>query len=1113
MNETPTPGGPGQESVDRTSSGLTSLLGPDALPPVGDSILASLSPSLPTMPRVQLREPDGVPVAPAVRVSPETPAGRYQLLAEIARGGMGAVLRGRDNDLGRDVAVKVLLEDYHQKAELAQRFLEEAQIGGQLQHPGVVPVYELGQLPDRRPYFTMKLVKGKTLAEWLKQRASPDQERPRLLKVFEKVCETLAYAHARGVIHRDLKPANIMVGAFGEVLVMDWGLSKIITDDGLARRGCPPAETTSVIRTSRSDSSLDSVKTQVGSVMGTPAYMPPEQAAGNVDRLDARCDVFGLGAILCEILTGKPPYTGADTLQILQKAVRGDLSAALERLEGCGADPELIRLTRRCLAPEPASRPPDAGALTAELTAYLESVEARLRQAELDGAEARARAAEERKRRKLTLALAASVLLTVLLAGSGWLWLSQTEAAREREALARQAETGRQIHDALARAESLRQEARGGDAPDKWAEARALGKRAEALLENGPVDANLAERVRVLVRALDEEEADRQLLARIEQIQLEKAEADSSTARFAEQRALPAYARAFADHGWHAGETPVEDAAEQLRRRPPAVCDALVAALDDWLVIARHFKAREADWLYRVTEAVDRDPWRHQFRVALARMDQKALLRLADAKEVARQPARTMLLLARTFRFHSLRRTVELLRPAQERFPGDFWINLELASALFDSLRFTHQDPANYDEPIRFATAALALRPTNSRLHAMLGLTLSLRGKHAAAVAAFEKAIALEPSAATYNGLGFALEAQGRLDEAADAFHKAAALRPDLPAALGNLATIYWQQGRLDAAVAACRRTAALQFDKSVTPIVYMNLSVMLLEECRANEAGACARIAVALLPDLGTVLLPIERIASGGSEQVAVAAQGVIAKSPGEPLPFFVLAFARRVQGKFAEAAEAARRGQAAAKKTPSFAVVPATRWAREFERCADLDARLKEYLEGKARPQDETERRLLGDVLVIRKQYAAAARLLAEKLPSEPALAENLSPEKYYRAGHLAVLAGGGSDAAKLDDKDRTRWRKQALEWLRTARVLWEKRTERGSASERAEAREQMRWWQQEPDLATVRDAPALAKLPEAERQAWHLVWAEIERLRQHLVAQVEPAKTAKQ
>src|SRR5262249_43996337 len=151
-------------------------------------------------------------------------------------------LEGRDEEVGRGVAVKVLRAEHRDRPELRRRFLEEGRITGRLQHPGVVPVYALGRLADGRPYFTMKLVQGRTLAELLAAGAGPEQDRPRLLKVFEQVCQALAYAHAQGVIHRDLKPANVMVGEFGEVQVMDWGLAKVLSPAQADTVGRPPAD-------------------------------------------------------------------------------------------------------------------------------------------------------------------------------------------------------------------------------------------------------------------------------------------------------------------------------------------------------------------------------------------------------------------------------------------------------------------------------------------------------------------------------------------------------------------------------------------------------------------------------------------------------------------------------------------------------------------------------------------------------------------------------------------------------------------------------------------------------------------------------------------------------
>ena len=325
----------------------------------GHSVLKSLGQTV-DVPRVSLRDvvEDGeahVQRPAAGENRGRNSDSRYHVDGEIARGGMGRILRGRDTDLGRDLAIKVLLDSHKDNPEVIQRFVEEAQIGGQLQHPGIAPVYELGQFSDQRPFFSMKLVKGQTLSKLLVQRTDPAGERGRFVGIFEQICQTMAYAHARGVIHRDLKPANVMVGAFGEVQVMDWGLAKVLTigKESDERKEATQQQAVSVIQTRRSSGSdapgsvgdSDS-QTQMGSVMGTPAYMPPEQALGEIDQLDQRADVFGLGAILCEILTGKPPYVGEDGTAVFRMATRGKLRDAFARLDQCGADPELISLTQ-----------------------------------------------------------------------------------------------------------------------------------------------------------------------------------------------------------------------------------------------------------------------------------------------------------------------------------------------------------------------------------------------------------------------------------------------------------------------------------------------------------------------------------------------------------------------------------------------------------------------------------------------------------------------------------------------------------------------------------------------------------------------------------------------
>jgi tetratricopeptide (TPR) repeat protein len=367
--------------------------------------------------------------------SPPLRAGRFQLGRELARGGMGVVYSARDESLGRDVAVKVLHERYLVDSLVGQRFMDEARITAQLQHPGIPPVFEVGRLDDERPYLAMKLIKGRTLEDLLKERSDPASDRGRFLAVFQQVCQAVGYAHSKHILHRDLKPANVMVGAFGEVQVMDWGLAKLLQPcGGAAHQPAAGTETIggTVIQTARPSDS----DTLAGSMLGTPAFMAPEQAGGELDRLDERTDVFGLGAILCVILTGEPPYTQKSGEDVRLMAVRGKLADAHARLDQCGADAKLVELCRGCLSVESEGRPQNAGAVAATVAVYLSGVEERARQAERERAAAEARAAEQRKRRRVELALAATVFLLLSLVGFGLWWQERVGRAAEDAAYA-----------------------------------------------------------------------------------------------------------------------------------------------------------------------------------------------------------------------------------------------------------------------------------------------------------------------------------------------------------------------------------------------------------------------------------------------------------------------------------------------------------------------------------------------------------------------------------------------------------------------------------------------------------------------------------------------------
>lgn len=312
-----------------------------------------------------------------------TAVGRYLLGGEIGRGGVGVVHEGWDAQLEREIAIKMLLEEHRGNPVVIRRFLAEARITSRLQHPGVVAVHDLGLSPDGRPFFVMRFVRGETLDRILLRREDVSAGLPQLLDVFLQLSQAVAYAHSQGVIHRDLKPSNVMVGAFGVVKVMDWGLAKVLGEpevsDALAAvresvglpKGAGPGD----------DSDPALPETLIGTVFGTPAYLPPEQARGEIDRVDKRADVFGLGGILCETLTGHPPYTGATGREIYRKAAAANLAEAVSRVNACPAALDLLTLTKWCLSPAPDDRPADAAGVVEVMIAY---VHADQRRAELD---------------------------------------------------------------------------------------------------------------------------------------------------------------------------------------------------------------------------------------------------------------------------------------------------------------------------------------------------------------------------------------------------------------------------------------------------------------------------------------------------------------------------------------------------------------------------------------------------------------------------------------------------------------------------------------------------------------------------------------------------------
>ena len=425
----------------------------------------------------------------------------------------------------------------------------------------MVPIYELGTFADKRPYFSMKLVKGQTLADLLAARSGPADDLPRFLSIFAAIAQTMAYSHTRGVIHRDLKPSNVMVGSFGEVQVMDWGLAKVLPRGGVvadAKAGKErPAET--LIATARSGSDTD--LSHAGSILGTPSYMAPEQARGETDLINERADVFALGSILCEILTGSPAFTGRTSSEILRKAAEGDTADALARLDGCGAEAELIALAKDCLAVEPEDRPRDANVVSERITAYLAGVQERVQAAERERAVAVARAIEERRRRKVQLALAASVLAFTTLGGLSTTYYLQQRAERARQRTEQAAAIDRVVGQAV----TLRDQAKANPEDlSRWQVALAAVEQAEAAGDASAAARLLALRTEVQA-GLDAARRDKALLDRL--VDIRSAEADDPDGSITDA----AYADAFREAGIDLASLPPAEAGAKIKARPASV--------------------------------------------------------------------------------------------------------------------------------------------------------------------------------------------------------------------------------------------------------------------------------------------------------------------------------------------------------------------------------------------------------------------------------------------------------------------------------------------------------------------------------------------------------------
>jgi serine/threonine protein kinase len=409
---------------------------------------------------------DATPATPGTLHFPPGPSapGRFTIVKSHAHGGLGQVSVARDEKLKRQVALKEILPDKRHDHHVRQRFVNEAEITGQLEHPGIVPIYALEEDARGDPYYAMRFIQGRTLAEAITvhhRQPTPLGFRD-LLGRFVTVCHTVAYAHSKGVVHRDLKPANVMLGDYGETLVVDWGLAKKLDEappmSSTAREGKRAvAETTEAGEITdyniHAESSTGVGLTQAGQALGTPAYMPPEQAAGELDRLGPASDVYALGAVLYCLLTDRAPYEGASAREVVDRV----LHEAPDRPGRVrpGVPPALEAVSLKALAREPRERYASAADLATEVerwqagepvSAYQEPLTARLR-----------RWARKRQRLVTGAGVALAVLLVSLLVGAALLGAANRELEEKNTELEQEQDKTKK---ALAAEKTRRQQAR-----------------------------------------------------------------------------------------------------------------------------------------------------------------------------------------------------------------------------------------------------------------------------------------------------------------------------------------------------------------------------------------------------------------------------------------------------------------------------------------------------------------------------------------------------------------------------------------------------------------------------------------------------------------------------
>jgi serine/threonine-protein kinase len=781
---------------------------------------------------------------------PGTVIGPYKLLEQIGEGGFGVVFMAEQQQpVRRQVALKVLKPGMDTKQVVA-RFEAERQALALMDHPHIAHVHDAGTTDTGRPFFVMELIRGSPITQFCDENRMTPRER---LELFVTVCQAVQHAHQKGIIHRDLKPSNVLVALLDgtpTVKVIDFGIAKALGHERLTEK---------------------TLFTGFAHLIGTPLYISPEQADMSGRDVDTRTDIYALGVLLYELLTGTTPFDKERLKEVsydeLRRIIREEEPAKPSaRISTLGqatntvsanrtSEPRRLRqlcsgeldwMVMKALEKDRNRRYETASSFAADVQRYLHGEPV---QASPLGTSYRARKFVQKHQKPLVLALAFVALL-----------LSAVVIVKaERDA--RQAQLSRGVNQALNQATALRERAKAANVGSAalFARAREQMQRALALVDDGLADAALTAQVSQLQAELDAEEKDRTLVAALDEAQLAKTETLSEN-RFASERAVPKFREAFRAYGLSAGEGEPAAAAERIRQRPAAVQEVIVAALEEWddLAGTARYQISEPhrDWLRAVMAAAEPgDAWTKALRAALAEADgakrRTTLEQLAAAVDVREHPPRTLTRLATRLesvepagegpRYGASRAALALLRRAQRQYPADFWINEILGRGLAQE----KAPPEELTEAVRFLTAAVALRPESAGAHLNLGLALARKGQFDEAIASYRTAIALDPKyVGAHTNLGNALTKKGQVDEAIVSYRTAIAFDPKYAEAHSMLGNALTKKGQVDEAIACWKKAIAL--DPKYAP-AHQNLGIALQAKGQVDAAIACYQQVIAL--------------------------------------------------------------------------------------------------------------------------------------------------------------------------------------------------------------------------------------------------------------------------